>query len=76
MLGVPGRRKARVESTFEIEHPGDPPHSVPTGPCWIEERYGQVALHVGRDAHSKVLILSASQFQVLLHQRRLVFVSW
>jgi len=76
MSRVPERRKARVESTFEIEHPGDQPHPVSVGPCWIEEGYGQVALHVGRDAYTKVLILSAAQFQVLLHQRRLVFVSW
>ena len=75
MTAVPECRKARFEAVFEIEHPGDLPHPVPTGPCWVEERHGQVAIHVGRDANMKVLLISASQFQVLFHQRQLLFVS-
>lgn len=54
VTAVPECRKARFEAVFEIEHPGDLPHPVPTGPCWVEERHGQVAIHVGRDVPSAV----------------------
>jgi hypothetical protein len=72
----PRQRKGRIESTFAIEHPGDAPLPVGAGPCRVQELGGQVALHVGREANARVLMISNAQFQRLLDERRFVFVSW
>ena len=72
------RRKARVDSAFHVAHPGDPPLLVCAGRYLVDEFAGEVALRLQRSEGetSGMFVLSTLQFQELLDQRRLVFVSW
>jgi hypothetical protein len=70
------KRKARIESAFEIQRPGLAPLSVTPGVCWIEPQDREVALHLGRDIGHQVVHVSHLQFQQSLNNHQLVFMSW
>jgi len=70
------RRKARVDSSFSVSQVGDPPLLIPAGPYVVDEFAGEVAMRPERGEASGMLMLSTQQFQNLIDQRRVVFVSW
>jgi hypothetical protein len=70
------QRKARITSAFEIKRPGQTPVTVTPGECWTVHQSADVAIHLGPNIGEQVVHISQLQFQQILNNRQLVFLSW
>jgi hypothetical protein len=75
-MNITEKRRARIESTFEIWRPGDSPLSISAGECWTEERDVDVVIHLGGEPGQRVVHISHMQFHQAVNNHQLVFVSW
>ena len=69
MGSVSKRRKARIASPFDVEHPGDLPHRVKAGSCRIDMHDDDVVLYVDVGGDTAALHISSPQFQNLVARR-------